>query len=93
MSLLKVKEEQVAVARCFDRYVGDFGEQVLERDDGDFFGECSENLKLASGNSAVSSCPLLAQSGHSFLHRTCPLSGVKQTWPFVEFRFRGRYWM
>ena len=26
-------------------------------------------------------CPLLAQSGHPSLHRTCPLSGVKQTWP------------
>src|SRR5262249_11274797 len=25
-------------------------------------------------------CPLLALSGHSLLHRTCPLSGVKQTW-------------
>src|SRR5262245_57458917 len=24
-------------------------------------------------------CPLLAQSGHSKLHRTCPLSGVKRT--------------
>src|SRR5215831_12778294 len=24
--------------------------------------------------------PLLAQSGHFFLHRKCPLSGVKRTW-------------
>ena len=24
-------------------------------------------------------CPLLAHSGHWFLHRTCPLSGVKRT--------------
>ena len=24
-------------------------------------------------------CPLLAQSGHLVLHRTCPLSGVKRT--------------
>src|SRR5215813_11195858 len=24
--------------------------------------------------------PLLAQSGHPKLHRTCPLSGVKRTW-------------
>ena len=24
--------------------------------------------------------PLLAQSGHAILHRTCPLSGVKRTW-------------
>src|SRR5262245_19995988 len=23
---------------------------------------------------------LFAHSGHSFLHRTCPLSGVKRTW-------------
>jgi hypothetical protein len=26
------------------------------------------------------------------LHRTRPLSGVKRTLPFVEFRFRGRNW-
>ena len=25
-------------------------------------------------------CPLLAQSGHPWLHRTCPLLGVKRTW-------------
>src|SRR5262249_3955487 len=24
-------------------------------------------------------CPLMAQSGHPYLHRTCPLSGVKRT--------------
>jgi len=24
-------------------------------------------------------CPLLALSGHSYLHRICPLSGVKRT--------------
>jgi hypothetical protein len=36
--------------------------------------------------------PLLAQSGHPSLHRTCPLSGVKQTRRFAEVRFRGRYW-
>src|SRR5262249_54331101 len=33
-----------------------------------------------------------AQSGHRLLHCTCPLSGVKRTWPFAEIRFRGRYW-
>jgi len=33
----------------------------------------------------------LAQSRHGPLHRTCPLSGVKQTWPFAGIRFRGRY--
>jgi hypothetical protein len=33
------------------------------------------------------------QSGHPWLHRTRPLSGVKQTWPFAEFRFRARYWV
>src|SRR5262245_48159989 len=27
--------------------------------------------------------PLLAQSGHPWLHRTCPLSGVKQTCCFA----------
>jgi hypothetical protein len=26
-------------------------------------------------------CPLLALSGHFYLHRTCPLLGVKRTWP------------
>ena len=36
------------------------------------------------------SCPLLAQSGHRLVHRTCLLSGVKRTWPFAEIRFRGR---
>ena len=25
-------------------------------------------------------CPLLAQSGHTELHCTCPLLGVKRTW-------------
>src|SRR5262245_31397500 len=28
-------------------------------------------------------CPLLAQSGHSLVHCTCPLSGVKRTWLFA----------
>ena len=28
-------------------------------------------------------CPLLAQSGHGLVHCTCPLLGVKQTWPFA----------
>jgi hypothetical protein len=28
-------------------------------------------------------CPLLALSRHQPLHRTCPLSGVKQTCPFA----------
>ena len=32
---------------------------------------------------AQAQCPLLAQSGHGLLHRTCPLSGVKQTRPFA----------
>ena len=30
--------------------------------------------------SNVAECPLLAQSGHIELHRTCPLLGVKRTW-------------
>ena len=29
-------------------------------------------------------CPLLAQSRHGLAHRTCPLLGVKRTWPFAE---------
>ena len=37
-------------------------------------------------------CPLMAQSRHEPLHRTCPLSGVKQTYRFAGIRFRGRYW-
>jgi hypothetical protein len=28
-------------------------------------------------------CPLLAQSGHGLVHRTCPLSGVKRTYCVV----------
>ena len=36
-------------------------------------------------------CLLMAQSGHDGLQRTRPLSGVKQTWPCAEIRFRGRY--
>jgi len=27
--------------------------------------------------------PHMAQSGHPWLYRTCPLSGVKQTWPIA----------
>ncbi len=30
-----------------------------------------------------SRCPLLAQSGHPYLQRTCPLSGVKRTCRFA----------
>jgi len=29
----------------------------------------------------------------TLVHCTCPLSGVKRTWPIAEFRFRGRYWV
>ena len=28
----------------------------------------------------------------SLVAPTCPLSAVKRTWSFSEFRFRGRYW-
>src|SRR5262245_495329 len=38
-------------------------------------------------------CPLLAQSGHALVHCTCPLSGVKQTWPWADVCFCGRYWV
>ena len=31
----------------------------------------------------MAECPLLAQSGHTELHCTCPLSGVKRTWLFA----------
>src|SRR5215813_7471434 len=37
----------------------------------------------------ISALPL---SRHALVHRTCPLSGVKQTCPFAGVRFRGRYW-
>ena len=30
---------------------------------------------------SICECPLLAQSGHELVHRTCPLSGVKRTSP------------
>jgi hypothetical protein len=39
-------------------------------------------IRGATG-SRRSSCPLLAQSGHELMHRTCPLSGVKRTCPFA----------
>jgi len=45
-------------------------------------------LKLSRG--AEGECPLLAQSRHELVHCTCPLSKVKQTWPFAGVRFRGR---
>ena len=32
---------------------------------------------------ALHQCPLLAQSGHGLVHRTCPLSGVKRTYLFA----------
>ena len=35
---------------------------------------------FALGRQKSRKCPLLAQSGHAELHRTCPLSGVKRTW-------------
>ena len=38
-------------------------------------------------------CLLLAHSRHGCVRCTCLLSGVKQTWPFAEVRFRGRYWV
>ena len=31
----------------------------------------------------MAECPLLAQSGHDVLRRTCPLSGVKRTLPLA----------
>ena len=37
--------------------------------------------------------PLLAQSRHRLVHRTCPLLGVKRTRLFEGIRFCGRYWV
>jgi hypothetical protein len=34
---------------------------------------------FAAQSADLTSCPLLAQSGHPSLHRTCPLSRVKRT--------------
>jgi hypothetical protein len=39
--------------------------------------------RLADHGLASSECPLLAQSGHAELHRTCPLLGAKRTWRFA----------
>jgi len=47
--------------------------------DPDIIGEA----KPTAARSAACTCLLLAQSGHSFLHRTCPLSVVKRTSPFA----------
>jgi hypothetical protein len=44
---------------------------------------CDDDCGLAIGNlirdrrSASYECPLLAQSGHELMHRTCPLLGGK----------------
>ena len=35
------------------------------------------------GDRISGQCPLLAQSGHRLVHCTCPLLGVKRTWPFA----------
>jgi len=40
----------------------------------------------------IGACPLLAQSGHPSLHRTCPLSGVKQTWFFCGISLSRLLW-
>ena len=34
-----------------------------------------------TGRAIANQCPLLALSGHLLLHRSCPLSGAKRTWP------------
>jgi len=41
---------------------------------------------------AATPCPLLAQSRHELVHRTCPLSGVEQTSPLRHVCICGRYW-
>ena len=38
-----------------------------------------EDYNVPSEDREAHQCPLLAHSGHSQLHRTCPLLGVKQT--------------
>ena len=58
---------------------------------------CDDDCGLVIGNLtrdrryASCECPLLAQSGHAQLHRTCLLLGVKRTWAHapLDVRFRG----
>jgi hypothetical protein len=38
---------------------------------------------LRNLQNVASGCPLMTQSGHPKLQRTCPLSGVKRTWRFA----------
>ena len=45
-------------------------------------GSCSSQWVQNPTNQVVWECPLLAQSGHKLVHRTCPLSGVKRTCSF-----------
>jgi hypothetical protein len=40
-------------------------------------------LNLQRGDQFQPDCPLLALSGHLFLHRACPLLGVKRTYLFA----------
>src|SRR5262245_19827776 len=53
---------------------------------------CRDCLCSERGLVADSVCliryPLMAQSGHAPLHRTCPLLGVKRRWPFAGIRLR-----
>jgi hypothetical protein len=47
-------------------------------------GQGDGPLLAQSGHAELHrTCPLLAQSGHAELHRTCPLSGVKRTCLFA----------
>src|SRR5262245_31657684 len=50
------------------------------------------SLDGLAGSLVLSRCPLLALSRHELVRCTCPLSGVKQTWPFADVCFSGRYW-
>jgi hypothetical protein len=55
-----------------------------------YVGKSTSALLSVAPN--IRECPLLAQSRHELVRRTCPLSGVKQTHPFADVCFRGRYW-
>ena len=39
--------------------------------------------QMSKWNPDITPCPLLAQSGHRLMHRTCPLLGVKRTCRFA----------
>ena len=58
--------------------VGDFALKGIRRPLTAYNVLADQGCKLRPADGAAP-CPLLAQSGHALVHRTCPLSGVKRT--------------